>query len=567
MIRAIGYYRKSNDDRKNNKNRKKEDDRKEGGKLKEEIGESIRQQRAWAAEACPRAGVLIVQEFEDQSVSGLETERRSGFMRMIEFCEQQAKLGKPVEAVVCWHANRFSRANSLETSAYLFRLIQAGTTQMLTATKWIDFNRSEDRMIFGLEQEATSHRFSVDLSAACRRGKKANAEQGLWNGGRVPFGYRVEGGRFVVDPGPAEAVRVIFDTYASGRGGVRKLADMLADRGIPSPNGGRLWNPQTLTELLKNPAYLGHLVTGRRTDGRFLGAVRVPVAPAGKRTRYTRHRPEDWTVRENTHPAIIPQELFDRVQARFGGNRKRTSPNRSFVLSGLVRCGGCGGPMIGRTFNNKANPHYYTCGKYSQHGKASGCHLNAVPEDRLLTAVANKLAEAYFNEENMTALRDEIRRQEHTPDRQDRAERLKARIEELKRKVAAGVRRLIDLPADLSAEFEAGLVEAKGEQTRLERELEALELAAVPAEDVEAKIDAILGRMSRFRELLTADPVGANVVLREMIDRVVLHFDHGDERKSRVRNRFARGAIYLSAASSLASSDSSGVKGPATRCR
>lgn len=544
MIRAVAYYRKSNEDK----------------------GESIDQQRAWAAGACTRHGVEVIREFEDQSVSGWDTARRSGFLAMIEFCEQQERLGRPVGVVVCWHINRFSRADAVETSFFLHRLREAGVSGMLTQAKWIDFNKSEDRMLFTLEQEASAHRYSVDLSAACKRGKRAKAAKGLWTGGRVPYGYRAEGATFAIDPPAAEVVRLMFDTYAGGRVGLRSLGAMLVERGHRSPTGGP-WSPPTLTGILRNPAYLGHLVTGRRTDNRFLATVKVPVSQAtGKRARYTRHPQEQWVRSENAHPAIVTQQVFDRVQARFAANRGRTSPTKAFVLSGLVRCGGCGGPMTGRTFNNKANPHYYVCGRYSQYGRASGCHLNGVQEDRLVTAVADKLMEAHFNPTTLAALREEIRRQEQAPDAGGRRKFLTARIKELEGQVKTATLRMLTVGEEHFKDCEAALGELKREEAKHRQELEAIELAAVPAEDLDSLVETILGRMARFKELLIADPEGANVVLREMIDRVVLYFDHTD-RKCRTLSKFCRGAVYLSEASCLSSSDSDGMKGRARRCR
>lgn len=219
MIRAVAYYRKSNDDR-------------------GELGESIDQQREWAQEKAKKLGLVIVREFADQSVSGLETAKRSGFLEMIEFCEQQENAGNPIEYVVCWHANRFSRANSLETSFYLHRLCKAGTTRMLTESKVIDFDNPEDRLLFGLEQEASSHRFSRDLSAATRRGKRAKAAKGKFiTGGRPPFGYTRVGEKLIPHEEHSAVVRWLFATYAAGGVSVRGLGDDLHRRGVKSPKG------------------------------------------------------------------------------------------------------------------------------------------------------------------------------------------------------------------------------------------------------------------------------------------------------------------------------------------
>lgn len=273
MIRAVFYGRKSNDDR-------------------GELGESIDQQRQWASEAAAREGVVIVREFSDQSISGNDTANRVGFAQMVKFCEEQGRLGNPIEAVVCWKTNRFSRADSLETAAFLHNLRSVGTSLMLTSEKWIDFNNPDDRLIFGVQQEGSEHRYLINVSHDVKRGKKKAAREGRWNGGRAPFGYRTVGGdqgkRLAVNPAEAEHVRFIFNTYASGTTGLRGIAVELTNRGIPSPAGKR-WVVPTITAILRNYAYLGHIVHGKRSENKLLGSVRVPTGGPNKTKgkRYT----------------------------------------------------------------------------------------------------------------------------------------------------------------------------------------------------------------------------------------------------------------------------------------
>jgi hypothetical protein len=39
---------------------------------------------------------------------------------MLAFCKEQCRKGTPVEAIVCWNPNRFSRSDSHETSWFLW---------------------------------------------------------------------------------------------------------------------------------------------------------------------------------------------------------------------------------------------------------------------------------------------------------------------------------------------------------------------------------------------------------------------------------------------------------------
>ena len=133
--RAVAYYRKSNED--------------DGG--------SVQQQREWAAAKCPPEGITVVREFVDQAVSGHDTDRRADFHAMLKFCQDEKKKGRPIGVIVCWKANRFSRSDSNETGHFIWEFRQAGTGRMLTSQKWIDFARMEDRLVFNIEQDASSH--------------------------------------------------------------------------------------------------------------------------------------------------------------------------------------------------------------------------------------------------------------------------------------------------------------------------------------------------------------------------------------------------------------------------
>src|SRR6516165_5921814 len=112
-LRGVGYYRKSDDD--------------DGG--------SVEQQREWARAACQKEGVELVHEFVDQAKAGWDTARRTDFHEMLRFCQEQARKRDPIDVVVCWHTNRFSRADSLETAKFLCEFRDAGARRVLTAQR------------------------------------------------------------------------------------------------------------------------------------------------------------------------------------------------------------------------------------------------------------------------------------------------------------------------------------------------------------------------------------------------------------------------------------------------
>jgi DNA invertase Pin-like site-specific DNA recombinase len=158
-----------------------------GRKSDEDDGESVEQQLEWARKAAPEAGIEIVKEFADQAKAGWRTAARTAFHEMLAFCQKRARAGAPIEAVLCWKGNRFSRADSQETSWFIWEFRKAGVGRMFTSNKgWIDFSRMEDRMIFGIEQDASNHRYVVDLAQDATRGRLSGAKEGAGWAARSP---------------------------------------------------------------------------------------------------------------------------------------------------------------------------------------------------------------------------------------------------------------------------------------------------------------------------------------------------------------------------------------------
>ena len=533
-VRAVVYYRKSNDDG----------------------GESIDQQREWAQRVCPREGIALVAEFSDQSKSGWDTARRTDFHKMIAFCEEQARLGDQIDAIVCWHPNRFSRSDSLETAAFLHRFREVGVCRMFTQSHgWKDFRRPEDRIIFGVEQEAGSHRFVRDLAANVLRGRKALAKKGLWCGGKPPFGYSVEGQKLVVHPVNGAAVRWVFDAYTTRDVSLSQLCEELSGRGVKTPRGGAVWCRQSLVQILRNPLYLGAMVWNRRTESPFLGSVKVEAGGSQARRRVRANPEADWVRVPDTHSALVTQTDFDRAQARLISNRGRTTPVRdhAFLLVGMLRCGNCQAPMVGRSLRNGKKKgrtagkveRYYACSRYNMYGKRCGCNANMIREDRLVAAVAKKLAAAYFNADAMAAIRAEAIRQEGSAEGTAAERALKARYDDLERKIRTGTDRLMSIDDALFEECHQRLLTWKAELAEVAQQLERSRARKVAKEDLDARVETILTRASRFHSaILKADPAAARAALREMVERIEVVFTHTPKAKH-VRSQFARGLIYV----------------------
>ncbi|HEX5270555.1 MAG TPA: recombinase family protein, partial [Gemmataceae bacterium] len=501
-LRAVAYYRKSNDD----------------------DGSSIDQQREWARVACEKEGVELVAEFADQAKKGHETATRTAFHDMLAFCQDQARKRTPVRAVVCWHTNRFSRADSQETAWFVWEFRKAGVGRILTAQRWYDVARKEDRALLNLEQDFTNHQYSIDLAQAATRGRIAAVRAGRWAGGPPPLGYRVERREVVVKGrrklipvrlvlGPdweVEAVRLIFRLYVDTPAGLCGVAEELTRRGVPTQKGNAVWNEQTVKSVLDNPVYVGRLVWNRRAHGKFVAVIdgKAELRPGDQVARGV--PAADWVHGvPDDHQPIIDMATYERAQEKRAARRKGQRPVRAaYLLTGLLRCGSCDKHMIGTTTTRKLSGggtrahRYYVCSAYVHQGKA-GCYCNSVDAEALSRAILRKLRNEILNPDNLRAAREEARRQDAAEQGQAdpaAARRLRREAERLGEQVAAGVRKMMTIADALLPAYQQELQAVQAERERLLAEADRLEQSADQPSDLEALVDAAEDVLRRMDE-------------------------------------------------------------------
>ena len=161
----------------------------------------------------------------------------------------------------------------------------------------------------------------------------------------------------------AEVVRRVYRDFAVGRSSIQIATALNAER-VPGPRGGE-WNastirgdPKKLVGILNNPLYGGRLVWGRRE-------WRKNPDPDRRERRYRLRDPGEWIQVDMPDLRIIDEELLAQIRYEISG-RRRLGPkptNRSrHLLSGLIRCGECGGSYT------LAGKHYYRCSRSRERG-------------------------------------------------------------------------------------------------------------------------------------------------------------------------------------------------------
>jgi DNA invertase Pin-like site-specific DNA recombinase len=363
------------------------------------IDDQVRRCRAHAA----AQGHVVVAEFSDAAVTGAHGER-ADLRRLL--AAVRSKGGSPFRAVFVDDLSRLSRDLG-DTWQIVFRDLASADVKVVDVMTGLASDGPGARLTFGA-LALVNDTFLQLVRTETHRGLEGRALGGFWTGGRC-FGFRSvqeenppdlehPRKRVVVEAEEAAVVARVFRLFAEGVA-LKKIAGLLNEDGVQAPNdggrgnkNGRGWGHTTVRAMLSNERYLGRSIWNQ---SRW---VRVP----GRKTRRRVVRPKtEWIVRENPDLAIVSQELWDVVQARFAqpqgkarGRPPGTGKNPSLV-TGLLRCGTCGGSMTVVSRKKKAGVSYgkLGCTAHSSRGSAICPNSMTISEKKASRSLVDALRE------------------------------------------------------------------------------------------------------------------------------------------------------------------------------
>jgi site-specific DNA recombinase len=344
------------------------------------------------------------------------------------------------------------------------------------------FDTAVGRFLFG--QLCLAAQFQRDLDAERMVGLTRTKHDAGGHNGRDPFGYRTardEHGmisrphRLEVDPSEAEAVRAVFDRYASDEvGSMGELAGRLNAEGLT--RRGRHWTTESVKDLVRRtPLYRGMAVYHRGAD-----------------------------VRPGTHEPIITADqaqLVERVRLRRYHPGRYGRTGRVYPLSSLLWCS-CGLRMRAETRSSRGRDWtYYVCPGF----RDRSCEQKAVRAERVDAFVIGHLASHRTPDELVVAMRQELRTLRHLPTEGLRGER--TRLE-------TGLKRL----GERYQWQEIEEVDYHRERIQLRKRL--AELPAPVDENVIA-FDRAASLLRPMGEIIEkADPERQRAILRHVLERV-----------------------------------------------
>jgi site-specific DNA recombinase len=222
-------------------------------------------------------------------------------------------------------------------------------------------------------------------------------------------------------------------------------------------------------------------------------------------------------------------------------HRRRSQPDASYrthtkqngdayLLSGLVFCAHCGCKMHGSTLLAKGHRYpKYICSTYARSGKHNphGCGHHGMPQDDLVEVLVRKLQETVLSSDGLDRLREALRRKaaETRTAGSSGAGDPRKQLAELDREIDRAAENFLRAPAEVLDLIGKKLTALKRQRQHVQEELRAAEAAAKPR-DVEAEVEACVGRLWRLRgDLAAGDPARRREVFRAFVDRIELRFD------------------------------------------
>ena len=300
----------------------------------ESIEGQIRECTAYAE----KNGFTVVKHYIDRAVSA-KTDNRPQFQQMIKDSERGI-----FDVIIVWKLDRFAR-NRYDSARYKTQLKRNGV-KLVSATEVI--SAGPEGIILESVLEGYAEYYSADLSEKVVRGMTENALKGIYNGGTIPFGYMIDETRhYQPDPLLAPYVEQTFQKYADGAT-MTDLRDWLKAHNIKNSMGGEM-SYNTIQRMLSNRRYIGEL---RLRD----------------------------VVQPNAIPALVSEDLFNKVQEKLAKNKKapaRHKAEESYLLTTKLYCGKCGALMFGESGVSHTGK-MYTYYKCAAAKKKKTCDKKAV---------------------------------------------------------------------------------------------------------------------------------------------------------------------------------------------
>jgi len=281
-------------------------------------------------------GMEVFKVYSDAGYTGADLNRPALQEILNDIKEHKINL------VISYKIDRLTR--SPKDFYQLIELFDRHGVDFISVTERFDTSTPSGRLLRNIM--LTFAQFERELTSERTKDKMLQrANKGMWNGGIVPVGYRVENKKLIIKEEDAKIVKNIFESYISS-GSLISVCKKLKDSHSKSH----------ISYILRNIIYTGK------------------IKYAGK-------------VYQGNHQPIISDEVFNLAQEIHKKNIRNLRVYKDYSLAGLLNCKSCNSFMTPCHTNKKSHNklhryYYYRCTKTFKKDWNS-CDIRQVSADRL----------------------------------------------------------------------------------------------------------------------------------------------------------------------------------------
>lgn len=370
--------------------------------------------------------------------------------------------------------------------------------------------------------------YARDTSKKIRAVMRAKGNSGEHLCTNPPYGYRKDANdkkKWIVDEEAAEVVKRIFALCIAGKGPMQIAKLLTADRiltvkayyakrdGKAMPDNLYRWDYKSIAGILERPEYTGCTVNFKT------------YSKSHKLKKRLQNAPENYRIFPNTQPAIIEEQVFERVQElRANKRRPAKQAERQGLFSGLLYCADCGSKLHFATGKNMTpEQDCYRCSKYKSN--TGDCTMHYIREETLSLFVLQRIFDVtamFFDDiqsfQNMVY-------QQRFEEAEKAVRRQKKELEQARKRIAELDRIFKRIYEDdingtisherflkLSAEYEA-------EQKELTEFVKAEQAAVDTYEQDRTDFDSFAAVIRKYVGIRELTPT----IVNELVKRIIVH--------------------------------------------
>ena len=273
-----------------------------------------------------------VDGYIDEGISGISTQKRENFHRMIS----DAKLGA-FDLIITKEISRFAR-NTLDSIKFTRELLNDGVGVFFQNDNINTLDEDSElrlTIMSGIAQDELRK-----LSSRIKFGHQQAIKNKVVIGNSRIFGYVKDNKRLVIEPEEAKMVRELFELYSTDEYSMKQIEDLFWAKGYRNLNGNKIAH-STMSNIISNPKYKGY----------YCGNKVKVIDMFTKKQKFL--EPDEWVMfKDETGeivPAIVSEELWDKANAVLSRRShdvkdRQNKCNHMNLLTGKLFCTHCGKP-------------------------------------------------------------------------------------------------------------------------------------------------------------------------------------------------------------------------------